>query len=43
MDVARHYAVFGASGALVATALTGLLAVPAVRRATGPPVSGTFA
>jgi MFS-type transporter involved in bile tolerance (Atg22 family) len=32
VDVERQYAVFGASGALVATALTGVLAVPAVRR-----------
>lgn len=31
IDVERHYAVFGASGALVATALTGLAAVPAIR------------
>jgi hypothetical protein len=32
VDVERRYAVFGAGGALVATALTGLLAVPATRR-----------
>lgn len=32
VDVERQYAVFGAAGAVVATALTGVLAVPAVRR-----------
>ncbi|HYO35911.1 MAG TPA: hypothetical protein VER97_07545 [Geodermatophilus sp.] len=32
VDVERQYAVFGATGAVVATALTGLLAVPALRR-----------
>jgi hypothetical protein len=32
VDVERQYAVFGAAGAGVATALTGLLAVPALRR-----------